>query len=493
MRGRFPAIDGEQREHQFPDFKEKFMDTNIAPTGTGYVWSRNTNSTSNGNRVAAPGINDNNLRQDVDVQPAGDQVNAWEAAGVVFSGGQSISSVDLINGAVSKDGDGFLEANISLQVSTDGSTWTDSGWSISPSYPYSAGASGKTYTFSGNAISGVQGVRVAGQVRTKDESYHWIVREVQIFSSSNGKPCTTPASVPVGLTSTGKTSTSVNLSWNAVTGTPSGCSISYNIYKNGTQAMTVPGTNATVSGLTANTSYSFTVASVTAAGTSAQSPAISVTTATSSNFTAAQVLAAVKANMTSSKQVNSQPHLNTQTQQAYVNVYQVAPGYFAYTSSMAIDTDGSDPDPDPDHQDQTTWQDDSGNSLGAHQVPYYVLGDICPGGKSPCQWFYYAEHNIKGLQFALIFYNGQCIGAVFGDTQGPPGGDARELGEASVKSAQLLGIPDSGTTGGVDNGVTVVVFSGPQWVVHGTNSTLNANAQALVQKALNTLGTAMGL
>jgi len=35
--------------------------------------------------------------------------------------------------------------------------------------------------------------------------------------------------------------------------------------------------------------------------------------------------------------------------------------------------------------------------------------------------------------------------------------------------------------------------TGSQWVVHGTNSTLSANAQALVQNALNTLGNALGL
>ena len=192
--------------------------------------------------------------------------------------------------------------------------------------------------------------------------------------------------------------------------------------------------------------------------------------------------------MTPPRKVNSEPHRNTQTQKLDVNVYQVAKGVFAYTSSMAIDTDGSDPDPDRDHQNHSAWQDDNGHSLGAHHVPYYVLGDICPDRHSPCKWFYYREHNITGRQFALIFFQERCIGAVFGDTQGPPGGDPKELGEASIKSAQLLGIPSSGTTGGVDNGVTVVMFSGSQWVVHGTNSTLNANAQALVRKALNTLG-----
>jgi len=67
--------------------------------------------------------------------------------------------------------------------------------------------------------------------------------------------------------------------------------------------------------------------------------------------------------------------------------------------------------------------------------------------------------------------------------------DSRELGEASVEAASELGIPDSGTTGGVDSGVTVVIFSGSQWVVKGSNSTdLNNNAKAMIQKALNTLG-----
>jgi hypothetical protein len=210
--------------------------------------------------------------------------------------------------------------------------------------------------------------------------------------------------------------------------------------------------------------------------------------AQSVNFTSDQVLAGIRANMTSANQINSQPHLNTQTQQANVNVYEVSSGVFAYTSSLAVDTDGIDPDPDPDHQNQAAFNDDSGTSIGAHRVPYYVLGSICPDGSSPCDFFFYRDHNISGLQFALIFFQGRVVGAVLGDTQGPPGGDPRELGEASVKSAQLLGINSSGINGGVDNGVTVAVFSGPQWVVHGTDDTLNDNAQQMVQNALNTLG-----
>jgi hypothetical protein len=227
----------------------------------------------------------------------------------------------------------------------------------------------------------------------------------------------------------------------------------------------------------------------TAAGTSA---------AASPTFTAAQVLAGVQKNSTTANKVNTKPHINTMTRAMNVNVYQVATGVYAYSSSMAIDDDGSDPDPDPDHQNQTTFQDSNGKQLAAHHVPFYVLGDNCYAHKTPCPYFFYKEHNIKGRQFALMFYKGKVIGAIFGDTQGTDDtptsdNDSRELGEASVKAASLLGIDDSGISGGVNSGVTVVIFSGSSWVVNGANANLNANAQALVTKALNSLGTAMGL
>src|SRR5882672_8161424 len=63
-------------------------------------------------------------------------------------------------------------------------------------------------------------------------------------------------------------------------------------------------------------------------------------TAAATSFTAAQVLAGVQANMTTAKKVNSKPHINTMTRSQNVNVYQVAPGVYAYTSGLAIDTDG---------------------------------------------------------------------------------------------------------------------------------------------------------
>ncbi|HSY18057.1 MAG TPA: discoidin domain-containing protein, partial [Candidatus Acidoferrales bacterium] len=156
-------------------------DSNIAPGGTAYGWKANTSATANSNRTAQSGLNDNNLTVDVDIDSAGDAVNAWEAAGVTWSSTKTISSANFINGTVTSGGDGFLTANCKLQFSTDGSTWVDSGWTISPAYPNSSAASGQTYSFSGTAVSGKLGARVVGQVRTTDTSYHWIVKEVRFI------------------------------------------------------------------------------------------------------------------------------------------------------------------------------------------------------------------------------------------------------------------------------------------------------------------------
>ena len=405
--------------------------SNIAPSGTAYGWSGMTSSAGNNNRVAQPGLNDNNLTTNIDIQPDGDKIGAWEAAGIIWASAVNITAVNFINGTVTREGDGFLTANCKLQFSTDGIIWKDSGWSISPSYPYSAHASNNTYTFSGSAVSGIKGARVVGQVRTTDTSYHWIVKEVRVTGSSgnvtfftiaasagaNGSitpagnvsvaagsnqsfnitpaagyaidsvtvdgvnegaigaytfsnvqanhsisatfklsACTTPPGVPTGLASPSQTNTSVHLSWNPVS-IPAGCSVTYNVYNGSALAATVSTPAAVINSLSPNTTYMFTVVATDSAGASATTPALSVTTLSSGNYTPAQIIAGVQAHMTSSVQVNTLPHINTMTRQMNVNVYQVTPGIFAYTSSMAIDTDGSDPDPDPDHQNETTWQD----------------------------------------------------------------------------------------------------------------------------------------
>ena len=95
--------------------------------------------------------------------------------------------------------------------------------------------------------------------------------------------CSTAPSVPTGLTATGVTSTGLFLSWFAPN-PGANCTITgYRIFRNGAQFATPGGTNLSVGGLTASTSYSFTVAAVNTFGVSAQSAAVVVATSANSS------------------------------------------------------------------------------------------------------------------------------------------------------------------------------------------------------------------
>ncbi|MFE5295656.1 chitinase [Streptomyces sp. NPDC056632] len=87
-----------------------------------------------------------------------------------------------------------------------------------------------------------------------------------------GDPVRTPAT-PTGLTAGAPTSTSVTLTWPAVTGADS-----YKVYKSGALLATVTGTSYTATGLAPATAYSFQVSAANSAGESARSAAVAVTT-----------------------------------------------------------------------------------------------------------------------------------------------------------------------------------------------------------------------
>jgi chitinase len=88
-----------------------------------------------------------------------------------------------------------------------------------------------------------------------------------------GSGPTAPAA-PTGLAVTGTTSSSASLSWTAPAGTVTG----YYVEENGSQAASVTGTTATITGLAASTTYSFTVIAYNSAGQSPASSAVSATT-----------------------------------------------------------------------------------------------------------------------------------------------------------------------------------------------------------------------
>ena len=103
------------------------------------------------------------------------------------------------------------------------------------------------------------------------------------FFGLDGQTPTPGLSAPTGLVVTGTTSSSVTLSWNAVSG-----AVSYNVYRNGAKvnASAVTGTSYTDNGLSGGTSYSYTVAAVDASGTvGPQSAAVTGTPGSSTPLT----------------------------------------------------------------------------------------------------------------------------------------------------------------------------------------------------------------
>lgn len=191
-------------------------------------------------------------------------------------------------GAVSSSDIAKCSQTVSVQPNT---TYALTGW-VRGSYVYlgvDGGAS--TWTSSPTAYSRLSVSFTTGASQTSATIYThgWYAQGTYYADDisldgpggGGGGSDTQAPTAPGGLTSTGKTSSSVSLSWNGasdnvgVTG--------YDVYSGSAKVLTVSGTAATVSGLSASTGYTFTVKARDAAGnTSAASNSVSVTTSAGS-------------------------------------------------------------------------------------------------------------------------------------------------------------------------------------------------------------------
>jgi chitinase len=152
-------------------------------------------------------------------------------------------------------------------------------------YPTSAGAASGTLTVSDNASNSPQASSLSG-------------------TGGSGGSCTITPSAPTGLAASGTTSSGTNLSWTADTA-PANCTISsYTVLQNGTSIGTATGTSFSVSGLSASTAYSFTVAATDANGTSGPSSAVNVTTLANSCTTKPSAPTGLAASGTTSSGTN---------------------------------------------------------------------------------------------------------------------------------------------------------------------------------------------
>jgi chitodextrinase len=136
---------------------------------------------------------------------------------------------------------------------------------------------------------------------TGKQSGAWVM-QVAAFKAAGGPPDTTPPSVPTGLSATAVSSVQINLSWTASTDNVG--VTGYDVFRNGTQVGTTTTTSYQDTGLTPDTTYSYTVAAYDAAGNvSEQSTAASATTQ-APDTTPPSVPTGLTANAVSSTQIN---------------------------------------------------------------------------------------------------------------------------------------------------------------------------------------------
>jgi hypothetical protein len=121
-----------------------------------------------------------------------------------------------------------------------------------------------------------------------------------------------------------------------------------------------------------------------------------------------------------------------------------------WSADMDIDCDGglgSVCMSDPDYMASTSGVDSHGNPLDASTLPFIVI----PLASTR---FRYADYGIRTGQVAVVLYGDQIAFGIFGDA-----GPSSIIGEASYAMAGALGIPNDPSTGGVDSGVTYLVFT----------------------------------
>ena len=198
-------------------------------------------------------------------------------SGWACSGGSTVASpvhsgAAALSGAVSNSDTAQCTQNVAVVA---GAQYTLSAW-VQGNYVYlgvtgaastwTPGGSGWTQlTFTFTATSGSAQIYLHGWYAQG----RYLADDVSL--TGPGGTVTVPPT-PTGLTVTGTTSSSVSLSWNASAG-----ATGYKVYR-GTSVTTVTGTSATISGLNAATTYTFTVSATNAAGESAKSAPLTVST-----------------------------------------------------------------------------------------------------------------------------------------------------------------------------------------------------------------------
>jgi hypothetical protein len=201
--------------------------------------------------------------------------------------------------------------------------------------------------------------------------------------------------------------------------------------------------------------------------------------AASSAPTADQLLAVAKG---CSNKLTKKPLQTDEDAKADVNVCGLN-GADYFKADMDVDCDGQttdqcNKDTDCCYQDDTTFHQSDGKALNAAQLPYIVL----PRSGSNWDW---TKQGINGGSVVAVIYQGKVTYAVFGDTDSP-----NKAGEASYATAKSLGIDPDPRSGGVDSGVTYIIFSNAKAnPIESHDSAVSVGQQAAQQFIANNGGT----
>ena len=251
-------------------------------SATDHVTGSPVRSGSDALAGAASASDDAQCTQTVSVQPSSSYtLTGWVQGSYVFLGDTGTGTTDTDTWTAAATGWQQLSTSFSTGASTTSVTVYVHGW-------YGEG----TYYADDLSLTGPGG-------------------------SGGGGGGSSAPSAPAGLAVTGTTASSVSLSWTAPSGTVTG----YLVYKNAALATSVTGTTATVTGLAAATTYSFTVTAYNSTGESAASGAVQATTASSGGGGSPGSFAvAPYADMTN----NQEPMLNEAATQAGLKAFSAA-------------------------------------------------------------------------------------------------------------------------------------------------------------------------
>jgi hypothetical protein len=124
-----------------------------------------------------------------------------------------------------------------------------------------------------------------------------------------------------------------------------------------------------------------------------------------------------------------------------------------WTADLDVDCDGKtttacNTESDPSYLDETATTDSMGDPLDAAALPFVVV----PVASAR---FDYRDAGLGLGSVAAVIYDGRVEYGVIGDL-----GPSTIIGEASYRMAELLGIDPDPATGGAEEGVTYIAFTG---------------------------------